>query len=1047
MAVAYADIARVLSGARRRQFRVVLATALALGLAGTLLALLGGAAALALGADGVARAASLALAVLSLVAAAGWAGRALWRQARRPEAVARAVAAADPSLRSALVTSVELEREYPDVAASGRFSIALVDAHIERTAERARAIDLARAVPSRAARRAGLALGAIVLAQALSLVAFRPALGRAYARLLGGETVPAAAHRAEPITGDVEVAYVYPAYMRRPEKKLSGTGGEVTAPKGTEVRLRTRSDRPVSEAELLIAPASAPPQPESRSDGGEGGGEGPRSFALAVAGGRDLAGGFTVDSPGTYRFRFLARGKVVAEGPPIPISVEPDAFPEVRITAPGAEVEVDAGAQVRVDWTASDDWGLEDLSLVVKPPMAEERRRSLATFAGAHRDAGTFTLDLGPEKLAEGERLLYWLEVRDNDAISGPKRSASATQAVKVFSEAEHHRAVLEKARGLWEEMVRLLGDRLEQLAAAGRPALERAAVGEALDVRARHLHERMREAAAEIRLDRAAPKEIPVALANVAGALRLAEGRLVAARQTWSRLVRMGRDDPGLGRRVADLDDEMNRELEKDILYLEALFDKRKAEDLVRMAKDLAARRRDLASLVEKYRAAPTQEGKKELLAEIARMKQRMKDLLRQMGELAKGIDDEHMNAEALAEMARSKDMAGGLDRVEELLAKGDLDGALKELDALGGTLQEMLSSLQRTAGLPDEKAAALMKDMLSFKRDLEAVQAEQERLAAETEQLKAGYKKKIAERLRGAEERARRLEELARKAAGEVKEAGKGVSLRSEDDLAQARDRLADLEKALAMRDFDAALDVARRALPAMGRLAAGLEDDAIVAERYQVVSRKDPAQIREAQRHAQAAIPPAREVKDELEQLFPDPRSVLGKGEQAKLDRMSKRQSELEQQAGALHRKLRDLAQRAPVFPPSAGQGIADSRSHMLQAADELARKNAQRGHGQQRQALDALERLRKGLEEMAKRGGGRGGGGFPFPFAEAGTGEGDGSVGDPSREPVEIPGADAYKVPEEFRKDLLEAMKQGVPEPYQGEVKRYYEELVK
>jgi hypothetical protein len=51
-----------------------------------------------------------------------------------------------------------------------------------------------------------------------------------------------------------------------------------------------------------------------------------------------------------------------------------------------------------------------------------------------------------PEKLAEGEKLLYWLEVTDDDTVSGPKKSASATQAVKIYSEAEHRRQVLEKA-------------------------------------------------------------------------------------------------------------------------------------------------------------------------------------------------------------------------------------------------------------------------------------------------------------------------------------------------------------------------------------------------------------------------------------------------------------------------------------------------------------------------------------------------------------------------------------------------------------------------
>ena len=62
------------------------------------------------------------------------------------------------------------------------------------------------------------------------------------------------------------------------------------------------------------------------------------------------------------------------------------------------------------------------------------------------------------------------------------------------------------------------------------------------------------------------------------------------------------------------ELDDGLDRELEKDVLYLEQLFDKRRAEDLVRMAKDLASRRRELASLLEKYKQAPSEQAKKDL-------------------------------------------------------------------------------------------------------------------------------------------------------------------------------------------------------------------------------------------------------------------------------------------------------------------------------------------------------------------------------------------------------------------------------------------------
>ncbi len=1053
MAVAaYAEIARLLRWARRRQALLVAAAAAGWGLAGALGWLLAGALALGLGAGPWARAAALAGAALSVAAAAVLGALRLWRTALSAAGAARTVGTGEPRLASDLLSSVELERDRPDLERSGRYSLALLDAHLERTAERALGVDLARAIPARPARRAGLGLACALGAHLLALAAAAGPFSRGWARLARGEP-PGPPRRADPITGDVELSYRYPAYMARPERKLAGTGGEISAPPGTEVGLRTRSDRPVEEAQIAVEMA-APPEAAAQAAAGPGAAPGaarpptPRIYALAVSSHRDLAGRLVVEGGGSYRFRFLARGRVVAEGPPIPIAVEPDAHPEVRISAPPAEVEVDGRARLRVEWSASDDYGLGELALLVKPPGAEEKRTALRGLGGARRTSGAFDLDLAPYRLAEGERLLYWLEVLDNDAISGPKRGASATQAAKIYSEAEHHRVALEKAQALWEEMVRLLGDRLETLPRGGAPAPGTLATGEALDGRARGLHERMREEAAELRRDRGAPREIPPALANAAGSLRAVEQRLTPTRQSLSRLARLGRgEQTPLARQVDALDEEMDRELEKDVLYLEELLDRRRAEDLVRLGRDLAARRRDLASLLDRYRQAPGEEARKEILAEVARLRRRMQELFRRMAELSKGIADEHLNAEALAEMSRSRDLLGGLDRLEERLARGDVEGALRELDAMGSALQQMLASLERAAGIPAEKAQALMREMLEFRRRLEAVEADQRRLAGETERVKGEYRRRVAERLQRAEETARRLEALARRAREEVKQARPGTSLRSEEDFMHARDRLADLERALAMRDFDAALESVRRAMPPMQRLALSLSDEATMAERYRGLTRKDPADVREAARHAQAALPPARQVREELERIFPDPRTVLGKGDQERLERLARRQSELEREAGQMQRQLEDLMRRAPVFPPEAGRTVGESRGHMLGAAESLARRDPQRGHGQQGLALDALERLRRGIEDAARRSSGAGGFSFPFAVAEAGPGADDGSYGDPSRDKVEIPGADAYKVPEEFRKDLLEAMRQGSPETYQSEVKRYYEELVK
>ena len=1088
MAIAYSDIARVLDGARRRQGWIVLATALGAGLAGVLACLLLGAALLGAGVGPyfAVRQATLALASIVVVVALAWAAVSLMRRASTPIAVAKNVGKAAPELRSDLLSSVELEDEYEDLERSGRYSVALVDAHIARTAERARGLDLTHVVSDVPARRAGAALALAAAANLLAL-AFAPhALGAGWQRLAGGGG-PAVVRRAEPITGDIEITYVYPAYMGRQTKTISGTGGEITAPKGTEVTLRARADRQVERAEIAIesslapeplSPTLPPPgggretkpaergvsysvRPErgdnpvrlERSEG-KSKGELPdtkpsavKLYQLDVKNGRDLTGRFSVEDGGAYRFRFAKGKKVLAEGPPLPIVVEPDAFPEIRITAPAQEIEVDAKARVRVEWTASDDVGLGELALVTKPPEGEERRTALRSFSGTRHEAGVHDLDLAPFRLVEGERVLYWLEVTDNDAVSGPKRAASATHTVKVYSEAEHHRAALAKAQALWEEIVKLLGDRLDFFDGSPPWTAERVIQAQVLDGRTKGLHDALRAAAQELRREQAAPKELAAALVAVAGSLRPLEQNLTSLRMTLARMLRF--QQPGqspLLSRVADLDGQLDRELERDVLYLESLFDKQRADDLVRVAKDLAARRRDLASLLEKYKQAPTEQGKKELLAEVARLRARMQEMMRRMAELAKGINDEHMNREALAEMAKSQDALGGLDEVEKMLAKGDIEGAMKALDQLGNAMQQMLSSLERTAGMPGQKSSELMKEMLAFKKQLEEVQGRQEQVARETEDVKGEYKKKLAEKMKQLDAAAKKLEALAAEARKELQKAEKGVTFRSEEDYNQARDRLADLQKALEAKDFDAALETSKRALPPMQRLAMGLGDDAAMSERYRPLQSKDPREVREAQRHAAGALQPARKVRDELEKMFPDPRSVLGEKDQQKLGELAQRQGQLERQAGELRQKLAELAQKAPVFPPQAGEMLGGSQGHMQRAQGELAQRDPQHGHGEQRQALDDLARFKRGLDEMAKNSQKGGGGGFPFPFGdEQGSREGDGM--DPSQEKVEIPGADAYKVPDEFRKDLLEAMKQGAPETYKGEVQRYYEELVK
>jgi len=605
----------------------------------------------------------------------------------------------------------------------------------------------------------------------------------------------------------------------------------------------------------------------------------------------------------------------------------------------------------------------------------------------------------------------------------------------------------MEKARAAWEELVALLGDRLEAFAAGGTNAPERITAVVALDARTRALHERLRQVAAEILRDRASPREVGRALENVASQLRAAEQRVTANRQALMRALGLRQPAEAIAPSLAAADRALEEAMERGVLYLEQLFDKQRAEELLRMAKDLASGRRDLAQALEKLREAPSDAARQEAMAQLRRLRQRLDALMARMAETARGFHDEHMNAEAMAELSRQKSMGSGLDAAEQALQRGDVAAAMKALDEMAGQIDQMVAGLQRTSERPDEAQAALMKEMQAFKKELEAVQADQKRAADETSQVKQAQRQRLAAPLEKARQEAARLAGLAKEAGEALRQAQPGTPQRSEPELDAAREATSDLERALVGRDLDAAQEMLFRATGPTRRLATTLEEDAALAERLPGAVGKEPAQLREAQRQASRAGQKLAEVARELQQLQPDPRKSLTPGEAAKLDELARRQQGLERRAGELQQKLAQLMQEAPVFPQGAPQLLGEGRGHMGQAAGELGQRNAPRGHGEQQAALDALGRFKEGLDKMGKQGGKGGGGGFPFPFGEQGGDGREGAEGDPTPEKVDIPGVQAQRAAEAFRRDLLEAMKQGAPERYRGEVQRYYEELVK
>jgi len=185
----------------------------------------------------------------------------------------------------------------------------------------------------------------------------------------------------------------------------------------------------------------------------------------------------------------------------------------------------------------------------------------------------------------------------------------------------------------------------------------------------------------------------------------------------------------------------------------------------------------------------------------------------------------------------------------------------------------------------------------------------------------------------------------------------------------------------------------------------------------------------------------------ARKQLQELVPDPSSLLGPADRQKMSKDADRQDQLGETAQRLQQMMDEIGKEAPIFGPEHKKRLQDAQQAMQRASQQMRNQNLRGARSSQRQAMRQLAELAKDLEQS----GGQGQGGIPMPLPNGGSpgsepsGE-DGDSGVASKERVEIPDGSAFKVPDAYRRDILDAMREGAPESWAQEVKRYYEKLI-
>lgn len=183
--------------------------------------------------------------------------------------------------------------------------------------------------------------------------------------------------------------------------------------------------------------------------------------------------------------------------------------------------------------------------------------------------------------------------------------------------------------------------------------------------------------------------------------------------------------------------------------------------------------------------------------------------------------------------------------------------------------------------------------------------------------------------------------------------------------------------------------------------------------------------------------------------MQSLQQNYQSLLTDEEKKQLQQMAGEQQGLSQQTEQLSELFNEMNRKNPMISPGLSNKMTGTGRYMKQSQSRLTDQRVQDSIESENNALQGLNEVRDMLQQLKNSGQGQG---KPKSSLQLGKGsQRDSRQGGGARrlrqEKITLPSEDQYRVPGQFREDIIDAMKNKYPEKYERMIGQYYKELVK
>ncbi len=559
-----------------------------------------------------------------------------------------------------------------------------------------------------------------------------------------------------PIVKLLKVQLIYPSYTKFEPQYLDDNSGDITAIIGTIAKFEILSSKPLDSAKIVFDDSS--------------------SFDLSVSG-TSAKGQYKLVKSGTYHIELLSKDGLKNDQPvEYKLNLIQDDYPKVQILRPEKNVDLTREMQVGILARISDDLGFTKLRLAYRlsfsryiKPREEFSYIEIPIDKNLKEQEVPYLWDLSELELAPDDVVSYYLEVFDNDNVSGPKSSRTEIYSIRfpslheILAQVERAQSeiyldikdVFEMAKKLKKEMDEIKRDfkkgNLKSDWQREQKLQNIAKQYEELSNKLKQTSQKLQELVQKMDENRLLS---PETLEKYLELQKLLNQLNVPELQEFMRRLEqaMQNINPELIRQALEKfqfsEENFRRSIERTLSLLKRIQVEQKLNEILKQTEQILNKQEDL-----RKRTAQTNPEDKSSLKQLSQEQRGLKEDIRQVEENLESLKQrmrefkEEMPIDSLEKILKEmkeKNFGEKFEKAGERITSGDLKEAMKiQFDIAQGLMQMQsgLQSLQQQ--LMQNQQRQIITQMQKIQKDLLKLSNKQEEIKRETQNSSSGSSK----------------------------------------------------------------------------------------------------------------------------------------------------------------------------------------------------------------------------------------------------------------------------------------------------------------